>query len=52
MNTPNRIIMDSAIKKDFNGNDTRLIGGKWPLEDQIFNNRDRSLSADRTKILN
>lgn len=50
MSTPNRAILSSAIKENFNGNHMGLQGGKWPWKNQQFKNKDRSLGVERTKL--
>ena len=34
MSIPNRAILDSIIKENFNGNHMGLQGGKWPWKNQ------------------
>ena len=43
MSTPNRAIMNLAIKENFDGNHIGLQGRKWPWKDQQFKTKDQSL---------
>ena len=49
MSTPNRAILDSTTKENFNGNHMGLQGRKWSWKNQQFENKDQSFDQQGSK---